>query len=344
LAIAESPRRLEVRPIDYPTYRLLRATRSSDGRHTLEAGLEGFVVRAAPSGRVVTEGPGAHARWISASEIAFLDPTSAARRVTKLDVTAPAKSTPGGPACSGGISCERDEPPVLVWASSDLAHALVAHRLSHEIFDVEPTGSVRIADPEAEPGTEALATGFGDEGACCMLFGPRTRADATSAASTTQLHCAAPPWRTWRRVRDFEVTGPLDRFGSGSAHLHFFSDREVLVSLPSSKDVIEGHAMTYEHCLVTLDSARARCTSAPRPEWAPLGDGRWVIQAARVRLGVPRLIDVSRGRSWAIGTDTGAVWWGPARNAHDPAAIVLERLDKADVQAGTLALPVLPEP
>jgi hypothetical protein len=53
----------------------------------------------------------------------------------------------------------------------------------------------------------------------------------------------------------------------------------------------------------------------------------------------PELIDVVRGKSWSIGQDTHAVWWQPRTDACNPGKIVLQREDKAEVRAGTLAFP-----
>jgi len=158
-------------------------------------------------------------------------------------------------------------------------------------------------------------------------------------AKKRRLLCADSPWTTWRNLRDFSVDWPFDRFDEGVGVM-FFSEREVVVSLPASKEPTQNE--TYHHCIVSPDTAMARCTPTARPEWFPLGDGRWLVEATVVSSAPGHLVDIVQARSWAIGNNTSAVWWEPHRNSRDPGALVLQREYVADVRAGTVFLPADP--
>jgi len=76
-----------------------------------------------------------------------------------------------------------------------------------------------------------------------------------------------------------------------------------------------------------------------RPEWFPLGDGRWVVELTAIGVAPAHLIDVAHARSWPIGDDKDAVWWEPHHDSRAPGTLVLQREDKANVRAGALVLP-----
>jgi hypothetical protein len=135
-------------------------------------------------------------------------------------------------------------------------------------------------------------------------------------------------------VHDFHVDVAIDNVDQ-DAHVRFFSEHEVLLSLPPN-DGMRGRK--FNHCVVALASSAARCTG-DRAEWWPLGDGRWSVEITLVTRKPTQLIDVKRGKAWTIGEDTRAVWWEPRTDPCSPGKIVLQRADKADVRAGTLAFP-----
>jgi hypothetical protein len=147
------------------------------------------------------------------------------------------------------------------------------------------------------------------------------------------LRCAEPPWTTWRRVREFHVDYAIENVDH-DAHVRFFSEREVLVSLPPNEG---SRTHKYNHCIVALASSAARCASE-RAEWWPLGDGRWSVEDTVLSTKATQLIDVTRGKSWTIDKDNEAVWWHPMMDACSPGKIMFRREDKANVRAGILTL------
>jgi hypothetical protein len=271
---------------------------------------------------VVVKSPGWYARWISATEVAFLDRDGT---LEKLDVSEPSKRKTGRRACGNILPCSSLEPqPYLEWTSPDLDQAIVRGSAGEAV-------AVGSGEPALittnESGFKAVALGVNAKGTTCKFMAP-------SAPGTGHLQCAEPPWTTWRRVRDFHVDVAIDNV-DGDAHIRFFSEREVLLSLPPNEGL---RSHKYNHCIVALASSAARCASE-RAEWWPLGDGRWSIELAVISTKPTQLIDVTRGKSWATGKDTQAVWWQPKKDACKPGEIVLQREDKADVRAGRLTLP-----
>lgn len=337
LSLEEDSQSLSVKPLDEAGARAARAVYSGDGKYTLElAGTydERYLVRAATSGRVVIKGSGWYARWVSDSEVAFLDD---ARRLAKRDASDPSKTTEGSRACGGWLSCQPDSaPPRLLWVSRDLELAVV-RGTGDEPFLVRKgeITSLELAASE-EPSGKMMALGIGTRGTLCTLARPGHE-DAGAQPSTGRLRCAPPAWTAWRRVRDFAVEGPLER-PNRDAHAEFMSESEVLLSLrPANPD-----PRKFVHCVVALETTAARCTSAARPAWHSVRDGRWVVEEPDIGISLPRLIDLERRRSWALGDDRRAVYSHPVPDARKVGRIVLERLDKAEFRAGTVDLPAAP--
>jgi hypothetical protein len=341
LRIEDEPRHLEVKPLDATKQREASAVRSSDGKYALETELGSFVVWAGSTRRVVSKGSGWFARWVSDTEVAFLD---AAGQLTKVDVTDPSRTTRGGQVCANELRCDLDErPPRLEWASGDLERAVVRGRYD-EPFVVRKGEVARLATAlDDKLGLKIVALCVSKGGHMCVLMGhdpeqPR-KPGVKVEANIVRLRCAESAWTGWRHVRDFSVDGPLDMIDL-DAQVKFFSEREVLISLPSRNE--PSNRIKYSHCIVALETAAARCTPNAHPAWYPLGDGRWVVEHTLISAAPPHLIDVVHGRSWAIGDDSQAVWWKPQPHARVPGTIVLKRLDMADVRAGTLILPLDP--
>jgi len=350
LTLEDAPRILEVKPMSEAKQLDAEATCSSDGKYVLEIP-EGtfpkiargtYIVRAGASRRLVLKGTGFYARWVSETEVAFIDATG---QLMKLDVTLPHHATRGTQVCGSVLECESSDPPRLEWVSRQLKDAVLRGATGEmEPFVVRKGEVVGLAaELRREIGFKILALRVNKIGTLCgymvRLPGQERRPISNIDAKKGRLLCADSPWTTWRNLRDFSVDWPVDRVDEG-VRVMFFSEREVVVSLPASKAPTQNE--TYRHCIVSLDTAMARCTPTARPEWFPLGDGRWLVEATVVSSAPGHLIDIVHARSWAIGNNNSAVWWEPHRNSRDPGALVLQREDMADVRAGIVVLPADP--
>ena len=356
LRFEDAPRSLEIKPISEAKQLEADAASTSDGKYVLEIP-EGtfpkiergtFIVREGSSRRLVFKGAGFDARWVSDTEVAFL---GADGQLTKLDVTDPEKTTRGTRVCGKVLECESYESPRLDWVSRDLEHAIIRgipteRQLSTESepFVVRKGEVALIATAlRDERGFKIQALGVNKQGTLCVFMGPEPEQArspiANVEANKGKLLCAESPWITWRYVRDFSVNGPLEVLDK-DVQVRFFSNREVVVSLPPSKEPTQNEK--YRHCLVSLDTATAQCAPNARPEWFPLGDGRWLVEATAVSVAPARLSDVVRARSWAIGDDNNAFWWEPHHDSRAPGTLVFQREDKAEVRAGRVVLPTEP--
>ena len=108
LFLEDDARHLEVTPLDAGKQREALAVHSSDDKYALEGEQGSFGVRATSSGRVIVNRQGWFARWVSETEVAFLD---SAGRLTKVDVAAPSKPVSGGRICGNVLPCDPNRPP-----------------------------------------------------------------------------------------------------------------------------------------------------------------------------------------------------------------------------------------
>jgi hypothetical protein len=346
LSFEDAPRSLVVKPMSEAKQLEADAASTSDGKYVLEIP-EGtfpqiergtFIVRDGASRHLVFKCSGFYARWVSDTEVAFIDVSG---QLTKQDVTDLQRITRGTRVCGSILECDSDEPPELDWVSRDLESAIIRGTTDKlEPFVVRKGEIAKLTIAPHARGFKTLALRVNKSGTLCTLIGRYPeRGQKTTAnieANTGRLLCAEPPWTVWRHVRDFSLNGPFDGFDE-EARLRFFSEREVVVSLPPSKAPTQNER--YRHCIVSLDTATARCTPNSRPEWFPLGDGRWLVEATAVSVAPARLLDGVRSRSWLIGDDKNAVWWEPHHDSRAPGTLVFQREDKANVRAGSLVLP-----
>jgi hypothetical protein len=288
--------------------------RSSDARYALEStdDFEKFVIREASSGKIVVCGKGKWPRWISPTEVAFLDNA----RIAKVDVAAPLTRVPGLTICEPeGSSC-RAESAIFRWSDASLSQALVEQiNLGMNLFQVSTQGTKPYVFDATNLGDRTrVAQAVSPAGAVCALFGERKvregiglgmigvpptrsqsermRADREEEAADRVKPGAAALWCASKSGGDLQHIRELNHKGIFQGYsyddLQFFSETQVLASLPSG-----------DKCIITVATAETQCTPS-RAYWEAVGDGRWILEGAKSAGGRTSLVDVLSRRRFKL--------------------------------------------